>query len=195
MAIERIREALAAGQEDLGENYAQELRDKAVHLPEARWHFIGPLQRNKVKYVVGAAELIHGVDGEALGAAIDARALPAGLVQRCLVQVNVGAEPQKAGCAIGELPRLLDTLRALPSLRVDGLMCIPPADGDPRPHFQRLRTLAEANGLAELSMGMSADYEAAIAEGATLVRVGTAIFGERKNAETGDGGRATGNGQ
>ena len=100
-------------------------------------------------------------------------------MQGCLVQVHLGDEPQKSGCPPEDLPALLDAMRALPSLRVDGLMGIPPAAGDPRPHFALLRELATRHGLRELSMGMSADYEAAIAEGATLVRVGTAIFGAR----------------
>ena len=177
--VARVNEARAAGQLDFGENYAQELRDKAPLVAGARWHFIGPLQRNKVKYVVGVASLIHGVDSLALGLEVASRAHKLGLVQPCLVQVNVGDEAQKSGCARDALPALLDALRAEASLRIDGLMCIPPADGDPRPHFAALRELAMQHQLAQLSMGMSADYEAAIAEGATLVRVGSAIFGRR----------------
>jgi pyridoxal phosphate enzyme (YggS family) len=176
---ERVRDAVAAGQLDLGENYAQELRDKARVVPGARWHYIGPLQRNKVKYVVGTAQLIHTVGDAAIAAEIAARAARMGLTQRCLVQVNVGKEVQKSGCAIEALPSLLAALAAHASLRVEGLMCIPPADEDPRPHFATLRGLAEQHRLAQLSMGMSADYELAIAEGATLVRVGSAIFGAR----------------
>lgn len=179
---ETCAEAVAAGQVILGENYAQELRDKAPRVPGARWHFIGPLQRNKVKYVVGTAELIHGLDSAPLAQAIAERARKLGLVQRCLLQVNLGGEAQKAGCAPEALPALLEAARALPELRVEGLMCIPPVDEDPAPRFRALRALAERHGLPELSMGMSADYEVAIAEGATLVRVGTAIFGERPPA-------------
>jgi len=179
VAVGRLNEAVAAGQLLLGENYAQELRDKALVVPGARWHFIGPLQRNKVKYVVGTAELIHGVSDAALGLEIAARAAKMSLVQRCLVQVNVGDEAQKSGCGIDAFPSLLDALRMQPALRVEGLMCIPPAEGDPRPHFATLRALAERHALTTLSMGMSADYELAIAEGATLVRVGSAIFGAR----------------
>ena len=181
--VARIREALDAGQLDFGENYAQELRDKArdaeLIARGVRWHFIGPLQRNKVKYVAGAAALIHSVDSRPLGEAIAGHAAKLGLVQPCLVQVNVGDEAQKSGCATGELPSLLEALRALPSLRVDGLMCIPPAEGDPRPHFAKLRELARRHALRELSMGMSADWKIALEEGATLVRVGSAIFGAR----------------
>jgi pyridoxal phosphate enzyme (YggS family) len=176
---QRVAEAAAAGQLDFGENYAQELRDKAPLLPHARWHYIGPLQRNKVKYVVGTATLIHSVDSLSLGEEIATKAEARGLVQACLIQVNVGDEAQKSGCEEGEVPRLLDSLRAHRALRVDGLMCIPPAVGDPRPHFARLRALASRLQLTQLSMGMSADYAAAIAEGATLVRVGSAIFGAR----------------
>jgi pyridoxal phosphate enzyme (YggS family) len=172
--IEACREALDAGQRFLGENYAQELRDKARALPEARWHFIGPLQRNKVKYVVGTAELIHGVDSQALLDEIGKRA-PG---QRCLIQVNTGEEPQKSGVRAAELPALLDEFSRR-KMVCEGLMCIPPVDEDPRPHFVRLRELAVKHSLKELSMGMSADYEIAIAEGATLIRVGTALFGPR----------------
>jgi pyridoxal phosphate enzyme (YggS family) len=178
--VARIREAVAAGQRDFGENYAQELRDKAAALgDEPRWHFIGPLQRNKVKYVVGTSALVHSVDSESLAGEIAARAKKLDIVQPCLLQVNVGDESQKSGCSIDTLPALLDASRAHRSLRIEGLMCIPPAAGDPRPQFVTLRTLAERHGLGTLSMGMSADYEAAIAEGATHVRVGTAIFGAR----------------
>jgi pyridoxal phosphate enzyme (YggS family) len=172
-------EAVAAGQALLGENYAQELRDKAPQVAGARWHFIGPLQRNKVKYVVGTAELLHAVDRVPLVDEIAAQAQKLGLVQRCLVQVNVGAEPQKAGCAPAELPSLLAAFAERPSLRCEGLMCLPPVDADPVPHFRRLAALAREHRLSTLSMGMSADYERAIAEGATLIRVGTAIFGPR----------------
>jgi PLP dependent protein len=176
---ERLLEAVSAGQLDFGENYAQELRDKAAAVPDVRWHFIGPLQRNKVKYVVGTTALIQTVDRLELAVEIDRQAAKVDGAQACLVQVNVGDEPQKAGCAVAALPQLLDGLRRLDRVAVQGLMCIPPAEGDPRPHFARLRQLAELHGLATLSMGMSADYEAAIAEGATLVRVGSAIFGAR----------------
>jgi pyridoxal phosphate enzyme (YggS family) len=177
--IEECREAVAAGHADLGENYAQELRDKAPAVPGARWHYIGPLQRNKVKYVVGTAVLLHSIDSPALLDEVATRAARLGVVQACLIQVNVAAEARKSGCAPAALPALVDAFAAHPSVRLDGLMVIPPLEGDPRPHFAASRTLAEQHHLATLSMGMSADYEAAIEEGATLVRVGTAIFGER----------------
>jgi len=177
--LEKLREAAAAGQRVFGENYAQELGGKASSLPGCEWHFIGALQTNKVKRVVGQAALIHTCDRLALAEEISKRARNAGVVQRVLLEVNVGREPQKAGVHPEGAAALLEQVRAMPGLRCEGLMCIPPATGDPRPHFRALRELAQQLGLAQLSMGMSADYEAAIEEGATLVRVGTAIFGER----------------
>ena len=174
---EKLREAAEAGQRAFGENYAQELRDKSAALADVEWHFLGALQTNKVKLVAGRAALIHTCDRLALAQEIAKRA-PAG-GQRVLLEVNIGGEPQKAGVLPGEAAALLDQVRALPGLRCEGLMCIPPAEGDPRPHFAALRELAGRLQLKELSMGMSADYQVAIEEGATLVRVGTAIFGER----------------
>jgi pyridoxal phosphate enzyme (YggS family) len=176
---ERVQEAVRAGHDLFGENYAQELRDKARAVRGARWHFIGPLQRNKVKYVVGVAELIHSVDSPSLLDEIAARADKLGVVQRCLVQVNVGAESQKSGCAVADLPALVRAFAARPSVRCEGLMCIPPDGVPPRPFFENLGKLAAAEGLGTLSMGMSSDFAEAIAAGATIVRVGTAIFGER----------------
>ena len=174
---EKLREAAEAGQRDFGENYAQELRDKVAALSGFEWHFLGALQTNKVKLVVGRAALIHTCDRLALAQEISKRAPPGG--QRVLLEVNIGREPQKAGALPEDVPALLEQTRALPGLRCEGLMCIPPAEGDPRPHFRALRELAVRLQLPELSMGMSADYQVAIEEGATLVRVGTAIFGER----------------
>jgi pyridoxal phosphate enzyme (YggS family) len=187
MPPDDVRAALAAGQRAFGENYAQELRDKRAALaadePAPEWHFVGPLQSNKVKYVAGQAALIHSVDSEALLAAIDGRGAP----QPCLVQVNVAGEAQKRGVAPDGLPALLDAFAGAKNARCLGLMLIPPFDEDPRPHFAALRTLRDRESLhprpnvdlRELSMGMSDDFEIAIAEGATIVRVGTAIFGLR----------------
>lgn len=174
--VELLREAVAAGQRSFGENYAQEFRDKHEQLSDLDWHFIGALQTNKVKYVAGKASLVHTCDRLSLAQELSKRAPSE---QRVLLEVNIGREPQKAGVLPDDAPKLLDELRALPKLRCDGLMCIPPAEGDPRRHFAALRELATKLGLRELSMGMSADYEAAIEEGATVVRVGTAIFGAR----------------
>jgi pyridoxal phosphate enzyme (YggS family) len=173
--VERLREAFEAGQRVFGENYAQELRAKADALPGAEWHFIGALQTNKARIVVGRAALIHTCDRLSLARELAKRAAS----QRVLLEVNIGREPQKSGALPEDVPALLDAVRALPTLRCEGLMCIPPAAGDPRPHFRALRELAGKLGLRELSMGMSADYETAIEEGATIVRVGTAIFGAR----------------
>jgi PLP dependent protein len=178
-----IREAHAAGQRDFGENYVQEWREKAdalADLPEIVWHFIGSLQTNKVKYLAGRVALVHTVDREELGREIAKRWERLGARARVLVEVNLGKEASKGGCAEGDVPGLLERLRAIPSLEVAGLTCIPPPGDDPRPYFVALRALRDRLGLRELSMGMSGDYPVAIAEGATLVRVGTAIFGERR---------------
>jgi PLP dependent protein len=190
MPPDDLRAALAAGQRAFGENYAQELRDKRAALagdstpPE--WHYIGPLQSNKVKYVAGQVALVHTVDSAPLLEALAARGAP----QACLVQVNIAGEAQKRGLAPADLPALLDRFAALPNVTCAGLMLIPPLTEDPdaaRPHFAALRVLCDREAararpnvdLRELSMGMSGDLEAAIAEGATIVRVGTAIFGTR----------------
>jgi len=189
MPADDVRAAIAAGQRTFGENYAQELRDKSALLesdqtltPPPEWHFIGPLQSNKVKYVAGRVALVHSVDSAALLDAIEARGVP----QACLVQVNVAGEASKRGVAPDDLPALLDRFAAARFVRCEGLMLIPPR-GDARPHFAALRELRNREGvrvrpnvdLRELSMGMTDDLEVAIVEGATIVRVGTAIFGAR----------------
>jgi pyridoxal phosphate enzyme (YggS family) len=193
MPPEDVRAARAAGQEDFGENYAQELRDKRAALADVagiRWHQVGPLQRNKVKLVAGQAALLHAVDRAEIVAEIDRLPLPPGAVQACLVQVNVAGEAQKHGVPPRELPQLLDAFARARAAACVGLMLIPPFGDDrdaTRRLFAALRALAEREravprphvALDELSMGMSADFEDAIAEGATLVRVGTAIFGAR----------------
>ncbi|HVU52913.1 MAG TPA: YggS family pyridoxal phosphate-dependent enzyme [Polyangia bacterium] len=192
MTVDDVRGALAAGQLDLGESYGQELRDKrlalAGALPAPRWHFIGPLQANKVKYVAGHVALVHSVDSAELLEELERRA--AGAAQAVLVQVNVAGEAQKRGVTPEALPALLDRFATLTRVRCEGLMTVPPLADDPaeaRPHFAALRALREREAararpgvvLRELSMGMSHDLEVAVAEGATLVRVGTAIFGAR----------------
>jgi pyridoxal phosphate enzyme (YggS family) len=179
---EAIRAAHAAGQRDFGENYVQEWREKAAalaDLPELRWHFIGSLQTNKVKYLAGRVALVHTVDREELGLEIARRWERAGARARVLVEVNLGGEASKGGCAPDALDALVARLRALPALDVAGLTAIPPPEDAPRPHFAALRAMRDRLGLAELSMGMSGDYPIAIEEGATIVRVGTAIFGAR----------------
>ena len=183
-APEAVREAMAAGQLDFGENYAQELRDKADLVPGARWHFIGALQRNKVKYVVGRAELIHDVDSVELAEEIGKRS--GDRKTGVLVGVNFGEE-QKSGVPARAALDLCRALAAIGGIELRGLMCIPPASDDPEaaaPFFAELADLAargRADGLplTELSMGMSHDWAVAVRLGATLIRVGTAIFGAR----------------
>jgi pyridoxal phosphate enzyme (YggS family) len=179
---EAIREAYAAGQRDFGENYAQEWRAKAealADLPELRWHFIGGLQTNKVKYLAGRVAFVHTVDRAELAEEISRRWAKAGGVARILLEVDLGGEERKAGCAPADVAPLLARVRTLPAVEVVGLTCIPPPADDPRPHFRALRALRDQLGLRELSMGMSGDWQLAVEEGATFVRIGTAIFGAR----------------
>ncbi len=190
--LDKLLAAFAAGLRDFGENYAQELRDKLEDWPteHPRWHFIGALQSNKLKYVVGKVALIHTVDRLELIQAIDQRASRAGIVQEVLLEVDLADEPQKAGARPDALSALLDAFAASSgSVRCVGLMCIPPVE-DPehtRRWFAQLRQLRDRLAseqrphvdLRELSMGMSADFEQAIEEGASLIRVGTAAFGSR----------------
>jgi PLP dependent protein len=177
-----IREAYAAGQRDFGENYAQEWREKAdalSDLADLRWHFIGALQTNKVKVLAGRVHAIHTVDRLELAREISKRFTAKAAVARVFLEVNAGGERSKAGCAPDEAPVLAEAVRVLPGVDLVGLMAIPPPDEDPRPHFRLLRTLRDRLALRELSMGMSADWPIAVQEGATVIRVGTAIFGER----------------
>lgn len=182
-----IREAYAAGQRDFGENYAQELATKAMalaDLKDLRWHMIGPLQRNKAKLVVPVAKVVHTVDRPELAEELSKRAAGTGKTPQVLLEVNVAGEASKAGCTPEGAVGLAALVRELPHLDLVGLMTIPPDTDDrelARPFFRRLRELRDAlgGGLAELSMGMSHDFEIAIEEGATIVRVGTAIFGAR----------------
>ncbi|HSM94175.1 MAG TPA: YggS family pyridoxal phosphate-dependent enzyme [Anaeromyxobacteraceae bacterium] len=179
---EAIREAFAAGQRDFGENYAQEWRAKADALADLRglrWHFIGGLQTNKVKYLAGRVDYVHTVDRIELAEEISRRWAKAGAVARVLIEVDLGGEEQKAGCAPGDVAPLLARIRTLPAVEAVGLTCIPPPSEDPRPRFRELRALRDRLGLTELSMGMSGDWEIAVEEGSTLVRIGTAIFGAR----------------
>lgn len=174
---ERILEALHAGLTDVGENRAQELLAKAPALATTdspRWHFLGQVQRNKVKVLAPWVDLWHTLDRSVLADAL-ARHAPGA---RVLVEVNLGLEPQKGGCEPGAVAELVERAREL-GLVVEGLMTVPPLDADPRPFFARLRTMAEALGVPTLSMGMTGDFETAVEEGATVVRVGRAIFGDR----------------
>ncbi|MFO0674940.1 MAG: YggS family pyridoxal phosphate-dependent enzyme [Polyangiaceae bacterium] len=185
-----IREAHAAGQRDFGESYAQELVAKAEalrDLPDLRWHFVGGLQSNKAKYVARIATLVHSVGSEHVARELAKRAALAGRAPLdVLVEVNVGGELQKHGVAPADLADVLRAIRTLSELRVVGLMTIPP-DGTREEAAAVFATLASlralhggASGLPGLSMGMSGDLEEAIRAGATYVRIGTAIFGERR---------------
>lgn len=188
MPVAVVREAVAAGATVLGENRVQEARDKIAALPgAAEWHLVGHLQTNKAKVAVGLFHRIHSLDSIRLAQELDRHAAEAGRQLRCLVQVNVGEEAQKNGASEEEVRPLLAAMTGSAHLAVDGLMAIPPFLPDPeavRPYFRRLRILRDALedegfSLPHLSMGMTHDFEVAIEEGATLVRIGTAIFGSR----------------
>jgi pyridoxal phosphate enzyme (YggS family) len=186
---EAVREAYAAGQRAFGENYAQELEAKARALADLdgiEWHFIGHLQTNKAKIVARVANVVHTVDNAALAKELGKRIATAGRGPiPVLVEVNVGGEAQKHGCTPSDIDEVMRAIAEQPSLVVRGLMTMPPADdlAEARRVFETLASLRALHGgeraLPELSMGMSGDLEAAIACGATMVRVGTAIFGER----------------
>ena len=181
--VERIRAAVAAGVTALGENRVQEAKGKVAELGRlAAWHLIGHLQTNKVKDALPLFDLIHSVDRLELAREIERRAAARGQVVDVLLQVNVAAEASKGGVGPEAVGETLDSIGKLSHLRVRGLMTIPPEverAEDSRAWFCQLRELAERHGLRELSMGMSGDFEVAIEEGATMVRVGTAIFGPR----------------
>jgi pyridoxal phosphate enzyme (YggS family) len=181
-AAEAIRPLIEAGQRLFGENRVQEAQAKWPALKQAHpglsLHLIGRLQSNKAEEAVALFEAIHSVDRPSLVSALAAAMAKLGLRPDCFIQVNIGDEPQKGGCAVADLPLLLDQARAA-GLPLAGLMCIPPAEVEPAPYFALLAKLARRHGLAGLSMGMSADYETAVTIGATHVRVGTALFGER----------------
>ncbi len=190
--VELIRQAIAAGQLDFGENYAQEMRDKTAEIddPEVRWHFIGHLQTNKVKYLARSVSLIHSVDSLKLAREISKRAQTEARDIEVLIELNLGSEATKTGIESAKAEELIRSVAGLENIKVCGLMTMPPFFADPedsRPFYRQLRqirdelqnVLGSEVDLSRLSMGMSHDYEVAIAEGATLVRVGTAIFGER----------------
>jgi len=181
--LERIRLAVEAGVPALGENRVQEAKEKVATLGHpVPWHLIGSLQTNKAKEAARIFDCIQSVDRLELAHELDRRAQAAGRVVDGLLQVNLGEEPQKGGLPPAEVKAVLDQVAALQGLRIRGLMAIPPLVPDAeaaRPYFRRLRELRDAVGLEHLSMGMSGDFEVAIDEGATMVRVGTAIFGPR----------------
>ncbi|PVE24683.1 YggS family pyridoxal phosphate-dependent enzyme [Microvirga sp. KLBC 81] len=178
-----IEPVLAAGQRVFGENYVQEAKAKWPELrkryPDVELHMIGPLQSNKAKEAVELFDVIHTLDRPSLAEALAREIAKQGRKPRLLVQVNTGEEPQKGGIAPGEVDAFLEACRTKYGLEVEGLMCIPPAQDPPSPHFALLNTIAKRHGLTVLSMGMSADFDEAIQLGATHVRVGSAIFGAR----------------
>ncbi|HEY0132328.1 MAG TPA: YggS family pyridoxal phosphate-dependent enzyme, partial [Allosphingosinicella sp.] len=179
---ESIRPLIEAGQREFGENRVQEAQDKwpalKAETPGLRLHLIGRLQSNKAADAVALFDSIHSVDRPSLVSALAEAMAREGRRPDCFLQVNIGDEPQKGGCPVADLPALIEASREA-GLPVAGLMCIPPADVEPAPYFALLAKLAGRHGLAGLSMGMSADYETAVATGATHVRVGTALFGDR----------------
>ncbi len=182
---EAILEAYELGLREFGENYVQEFEQKAPlvrSLAGARFHLIGHLQSNKSRRAGELFDVIQTVDSAKLARRLDALARPL----EVMIEVKLSPEEAKAGCAPEDLPALIEAIRACPNLRLAGLMTMPPWSDDPelsRPYFRRLRELGEKHGLPGLSMGMSHDLEAAIEEGATVVRVGTALFGPRRRQE------------
>lgn len=182
-----IEPVLAAGQRVFGENYVQEAKAKWPALRErhegVELHMIGPLQSNKAKEAVELFDVIHTLDRSSLAQALAKEIAKQGKKPRLLVQVNTGEEPQKGGVIPGEVDAFLEACRSQYGLEIEGLMCIPPAEDPPSPHFALLNTIAKRHGLKWLSMGMSADFDAAIQLGATHVRVGSAIFGSRTKAD------------
>ncbi len=193
MPARRVKEAVDAGVSILGENYIQEVREKFNELSSCpvSWHFIGHLQTNKAKYAVRIFDLIHSVDTLKLAIELDKQAGKINKIQQILIQVNIGEEISKSGINEKDLVNLAKDISKLENLSVKGLMIIPPFYNEPenvRPYFSALCSLRDQIikqnipniSMDELSMGMTGDFEAAIEEGATLVRIGTAIFGERK---------------
>jgi len=189
MSVESIKAAYDAGIRDFGENYVQEMIKKMEVLPQdIRWHFIGSLQTNKIKYLVGRTELIQTVYKEEQIVEINKRAERQGIVSNVLCEVNIGMESTKSGAVQEDIERLIGFSQGFKNINVLGLMCIPPVSEpeNARRYFKNLRFMRDcinnrlgSEVLKELSMGMSSDFEVAIEEGATMVRVGTAIFGER----------------
>ena len=181
---DRVRELLDAGQRVFGENRVQEAEEKFPALkgeyPDIELHLIGPLQTNKARDAVALFDAIQSVDRERLAATLAKEMERAGKRPACFIQVNTGEEPQKAGILPADLDAFVGSCRDTHKLPVVGLMCIPPVDEEPALHFALLTRMAARNGLSRVSMGMSADYEAAVRLGATHVRVGSALFGARR---------------
>ena len=185
MPAAAIREAYAAGQREFGENYVQELlekREALVDLPDVVFHLIGHLQSNKAKTAARLADVVHAVDSAEIARELAKRCATMERVLPVLIEVNVGREARKHGARPEDVAALVETIRAIPALDLRGLMTVPPHTDDPegaRAFFAELRALRDRHGLLDLSMGMTDDLEIAVEEGATIVRVGTAIFGPR----------------
>jgi len=180
---ERIQAALDAGQRVFGENRVQEAQshwaDRRIDWPDLQLRLIGPLQSNKARDAVTLFDAIETVDRESLASALAAEIARSGRQPELLIQINTGEEPQKAGVAPQDADAFIARCRKVHGLNISGLMCIPPADEEPAMHFALLARMAARHGLTKLSMGMSGDFESAVRHGATLVRVGSALFGER----------------
>lgn len=183
-SIEKIRDAYKRGITQFGENYLQEVHPKMIQLSDLKikWHMIGNIQKNKVKLVVGFFEYLHTVDSLELATKINALANEKKIIQKILIQVNLSKEVSKNGIDSSELEKLVNNISKLPNLKLEGLMTMPPLFSDSelsRPYFRNLKNLANSLNLPELSMGTSSDYKVALSEGATMIRVGSLLFGER----------------
>jgi pyridoxal phosphate enzyme (YggS family) len=182
---EKIRTLYACGQRDFAENYVQEAIEKIdslVDLPDICWHFIGSLQKNKVKFVVGRFQWIHSVDSISLAEKISIEAAKKNIRQKIFLQLNISQEDTKGGFSTAEFPEQLKEIQLLKNIEIVGLMTMPPIFADleqVRPYFRELRSLASSQNLKELSMGTSSDFSIALQEGATMIRIGTILFGER----------------
>lgn len=189
--VEALSEAYAAGQRHFGENKIQEMVLKMDELPQdIKWHFIGNLQRNKVKYLDDRVYLVHSLDRESLAVELNKNAMKKDYIQNVLLEINIGREDNKGGCLVEDLPALIRTVRQLPALHVKGLMAVIPDTQDPnrqREYFSAMKALFDRESLNQddrfemkiLSMGMSGDYRTAMECGSTMVRIGSAIFGAR----------------
>ncbi len=183
-SAQHIEPVLSAGHIDFGENRVQEAQvkwpDLKARYPAARLHLIGALQSNKARDAVALADAIHSLDREKLARAVSQEMARSARRPECFIQINTGEEAQKSGVPPGQADTLIEACQEKYALPLVGLMCLPPLDEEPAPHFALLRKIAERHGLTKLSMGMTADYQTAIAFGATHIRVGSAIFGARQ---------------
>lgn len=183
---DRIEALLASGHRQIAENRVAEASmrwgSRRAHYPDLELHLIGALQTNKAREAVALFDVIQTLDRPRLADAINQRAGEVGKRQRCMIQVNIGSEPQKSGVEPDALESLYIYCASLPNLTIEGLMCIPPAEDDPTPYFEQMRALAVSLSLSHLSMGMSGDFVRAVQSGATHVRIGTTLMGERQEA-------------